>query len=145
MSDAREQADQAADRLRDGLLTTLKELDRRRQRATDLRYQVQQHRTALVLTAGGVVAVVGSLVALAQVRGRRRYHHRFQRRWEGLRRAWEHPDRVATQADEAPFLGQLMKKLVLAVGVAFGTQLIKRSAVKLVPAKTRHPSEPYVS
>ncbi len=39
MNAAREQADRAADRIRSELLATLGELDRRRRRAFDLKYQ----------------------------------------------------------------------------------------------------------
>jgi hypothetical protein len=137
MNEAREQAERAADRIRDELLVTLKELDRRRQAVTDIRYQLRQHRTAVLVTAGGLVVAVGGLVTLAVVKRRRsqRFGAQVRYRWEGLRRAWRHPERLASRAKEEPAAGRLVKKLAVVFGTAFGSRLIKQAAVKMVPVK----------
>lgn len=144
MSDAREQADQAADRMRDDLLTTLKELDRRRVRATDWSYQFQAHQRGLLIAAAAAAGVVllgvGLVVTRRQIAGRRRVRHR----WEALGRAWSHPERVATRADDAPGVQQLLRKALLAFGLALATSAAKRAAVSMVPTKPRQPGEPYL-
>jgi len=72
MNAAREQADRAADRIRSELLATLGELDRRRRRAFDVKYQAKQHFTLVMAVAGCAVAAVGIGVALAIARARSR-------------------------------------------------------------------------
>jgi len=145
MSDAREQANQAADRVRDELLTTLAELDRRRIQATDWRYQAGAHRTALTIigasVAGLVVAGVSLVVARRQIARRRR----VQRRWAALARAWKHPERVATRAHDAPGWQQLLRKTILAFGVTLAVRAAKRAATSMVPTSPKHPpGEPYL-
>jgi hypothetical protein len=145
MSDAREQADQAADRVRDELLTTLVELDRRRTQVTDWRYQLDAHRRTLTIVgacvAGLVVGGVGIAVARRQVTRRRV----VRRRWDALGRAWKHPERVATRADDAPGWQQLLRKAILAFGVALATRAGKRAATSMVPTSPkRPPGEPYL-
>jgi hypothetical protein len=144
MSDAREQANQAADRVRDDLLTTLKELDRRRLQATDWRYQVQAHQRTLLIAGAAVVGVVALGVGLAVARRQVARHRHVQRRWEALGRAWNHPERIATRADDAPGLQQLLRKALLAFGVALASRAGKRAAVSMVPTRPRQPGEPYL-
>ena len=144
MSDAREQADQAADRMREDLLTTLKELDRRRVRATDWRQQFEEHQGALLITAGAVVAAVALGVGLIVTRRRVAVRRRVRRRWEAVGRAWSHPERLATRAKDAPGVELLIRKALLAFGVALATRAAKRAAVSMVPEKSRQPGEPYL-
>jgi len=144
MSDAREQANQAADRVRDDLLTTLKELDRRRLQAADWRYQVQTHQRALIIAGSVVVGAVALGVGLMVARRQRAGRHQVQRRWKALGRAWNHPERVATKADDAPGFQQLLRKVLLAFGVALASRVGKRAAVSMVPTKPRRPGEPYL-
>lgn len=144
MSDAREQANQAADRVRDDLLTTLKELDRRRLQATDWRYQVQAHQGALLAAATVVVGVVAVGIGLAVARRQIAKHRHVQRRWEALGRAWKHPERLATRAEDAPGFQKLLRKALLAFGVALASRAGKRAAVSMVPTRPRRPGEPYL-
>jgi hypothetical protein len=144
MSDAREQANQAADRMRDDLLTTLKELDRRRLQATDWRYQVQAHQGPLIVAVSAVVGVVLLGVGLVVVRRQMARRRQVRRRWEALGRAWKHPERVATRADDAPGVQRLLRKALLAFGVALATRAGKRAAVSMVPTTPRRPGEPYL-
>ncbi|HYO56135.1 MAG TPA: hypothetical protein VEU50_25460, partial [Archangium sp.] len=93
--DDREKVEQTADRLRDELLLTLEELDRRRERAMDVRYQVRHaidKNRDVLLTAGGValvLAVVG--VGYSGWRARHREELLWKHRAQAVRRAWEHP------------------------------------------------------
>jgi len=144
MSGAREQANQAADRMRDDLLTTLKELDRRRLQATDWRYQVQAHQGALIIAASAVAGVVALGVGLVVARRKMAARHQVQRRWKALDRAWSHPERVATRADDTPGFQRLLRKALLAFAVALATRAGKRAAVSMVPAQPRRPGEPYL-
>jgi hypothetical protein len=144
MSDAREQANQAADRVRDDLLTTLKELDRRRLRATDWRFQVQAHQRTLLIAASAVAGVVVLGVGMTMARRQVAVRRRTRRRWEAMGRAWTHPERVATRADDAPGIQQLLRKALLAFGVALLSRAGKRAAVSMVPTKPRRPGEPYL-
>ena len=144
MSDAREQANQAADRVRDDLLTTLKELDRRRLQAADWRYQLQTHQRTVLIAATAVVGVVALGVGLAVARRQVTRHRQVRRRWEALGRAWNHPERLASRADDAPGLQQLLRKALLAFGVALASRVGKRAAVSMVPTTPRRPGEPYL-
>lgn len=145
MSDAREQADRAADRVRDELLTTLAELDRRRTQVTDWRYQLGAHQRTVTIVGACVAGLVIGGVGIAIARHQFARRHRVQRRWEALERAWKHPDRVATRAGDAPGWQQLLRKALLAFGVALASRAGKRAATSMVPTSAkRPPGEPYL-
>jgi len=145
MSDAREQANQAADRMRDELLTTLQELDRRRLRATDWRYQLEAHQQTLFIAAAAVVGAVALGVGLAVARHQVAKRRRVQRRWKALGRAWHHPERLATRSDDAAPLQQLLRKALVAFGVALAARAGKRAAASMVPGRPKRPAgEPYL-
>jgi len=145
MSDAREQANHAADRVRDELLTTLAELDRRRIQATDWRYQVGAHRTAFTIAGASVAGLVVVGVSIAVARRQIARRRRVQRRWAALARAWKHPERVATRADDAPGWQQILRKAILAFGVTMAAQAARRAATSMVPTSPkRPPGEPYL-
>lgn len=130
------QIEAAADRYRSELLATLEELDRRRVEATNLRAQVKAHQTGILLAAGGAALIVGGMVTAGMLR--RRYHNaRLRRaRVRGFIRAWQHPERVATQADYRPLPTELLRKFALVFGTVLATTYAKKSA-NLVAAKTR--------
>jgi hypothetical protein len=130
----RERADHEADGAREDLVATLEELDRRRAAAFDLRTQFVRHRGAVLAAAGGTVAVVGGAVALTTLRQRSAKRRRVRNRWRGLRRAWEHPERMASRAADAPPLASLARKVALAFAAALGTQLSRRAAAALLPS-----------
>src|SRR5262249_31736491 len=97
-----EDFERAADHLRDELVRTLEELERRRGRARALGYLLRKPRRPALLAGSvllGAASAVGGLVAW---RTRYRRRHAARLRWRGLRRAWLHPERVATRAREKP-------------------------------------------
>ncbi|AKJ08049.1 hypothetical protein ATI61_107486 [Archangium gephyra] len=133
----REQVEKTADRLRDELLLTLEELDRRRERAMDVKYQVrkavEKNRDVLV-QAGGVVlglAVVG--MGYSWWRARHREEILWKHRAQAVRRAWEHPDRVASRAEERPVGIELGRKLVLIFVSTLASAMARRAVQSLVP------------
>lgn len=146
----RDEAEVLADRVRDELLLTLRELDRRRHQAFDLRTQFVLHRQQLV-TAGGVLA--GGLGLLLGAFAWRAHHNRTrkvlrrkktalrQKRVEGVRRAWTHPERLARQEpEERSFFTQVLNKVALALAVGVGSRLARRTVVRLVPVSPAPPT-----
>lgn len=133
----REQVEKTADRLRDELLLTIEELERRRERALDVRYQVGQaldKNRDLLIKAGGALA--GLLVVSAGIswwRARHREELLWKHRARALRRAWEHPDRVASHAEERPVPFELGRKLVLIFATTLASAMAKRAVKSLVP------------
>ncbi|WP_426735174.1 hypothetical protein [Myxococcus faecalis] len=138
--DDRKQVEQTADRIRDELLLTLEELDRRRGRMLDVRYQVRQHSSALVAAGAVAMVLVGSGVGLAIYRARRRDEILRKKRRKALQRAWENPDQVASSSKERPIGVELGRKLVLIFATALATAVAKNSVQTLVPA--RQPPSP---
>lgn len=135
MNETRDQIERSADRIRDELLVTLKELDRRRHLATNLRYQLERHG-GLVLGIGlGSVLVLGTWMGLVFLRRRSRRRHRFERRMEGMRRAWRYPERLASRATDAPSPLQLGRKVGTTFLLALGTRLARKAAAGLVPER----------
>lgn len=137
MSD-REKVEKTADRLRDELLLTLEELDRRRERAMDVRYQlrhfVEQNRDLLLKVGGATVALLVVGAGYSMWRARHREELVWKHRAQALRRAWEHPDRVASHAEERPIGIELGRKLVLIFVTSLATALAKSATRTLVPA-----------
>ena len=131
---AETQVAKTADRLRDEFLVTLRELDRRRQRAMDVRGLIRENRRVLIAAGAGLVAVIVVVVGASVALSRSRRARLAERRLHGLRRAWENPDRLATRAEDLPRpLGILVTLLKVAV-VAAGTQLIRRTVQRALPA-----------
>jgi len=129
----REQIERTADRIREELLVTLQELDRRRTEATDVGVQLRKHSTGLTVVGLGLVAALGAAFAWTSYRARSLNRRRRERRYQALRRAWRHPERVAVRSADRALPVELGKKLGLALGLAFGTQLAKRTAELLIP------------
>ena len=128
------QVARTADRLRDGFLITLRELDRRRQRAMDVRGLMRDNRRVLLAAGAGlaavIVVIIGTSVALSHARESRL----GDRRLRALRRAWENPDRLATRAEDVPRPLGVLLGLVKVLVVAAGTQLIRRTVKRALPA-----------
>lgn len=135
MSERREQIEKTADRIREEWLVTLQELDRRKHEATDLGLQARRHAAVFALVGAGITATVGGSIAWAAFRARHRTRVRMDKRWEAVRRAWNQPERVAVRSEDRAWPVELVKKLGLALGLAFGTQLAKRTAQVLLPVK----------
>ncbi len=135
MSDALEQHEQAANRIRDGLNRTLQELDWRLHVATDLRFQLMTHRGLVAVIGGGAVALLAvglTLEALRERRARRPWVLR-RRRVEGFKRAWRHPERLASRARERPLPAALGRRVVRASFGAFVSRIARRTARRVLP------------
>ncbi|RYZ34334.1 MAG: hypothetical protein EOO71_39315 [Myxococcaceae bacterium] len=132
----REQVEQTADRIRDELLLTLEELDRRRHRATDVRYHLNQNRDLLVTVGAAALVVVGAGVGLALYRARHRDDRVRRLRRKALSRAWDHPERVATSVEDKPLGAELGRKLVMIFATTLATAVARNSMQSLVPTRT---------
>jgi cation diffusion facilitator CzcD-associated flavoprotein CzcO len=134
--DDRRQVEETADRIRDELLLTLEELDRRRERVLSVRYQAEQHKDALIGVAAVGMIVVGTGIGFAIYRARHREELLRRERRKALRRAWEHPDQVAAKRVKEPALAsELGRKLVLIFASALATRIAQNSVQTLVPAR----------
>lgn len=133
--DDRTQVEHTADRIRDELLLTLEELDRRRARALDVRYQLTSHRDLLLLAGGAVLMLTGVGVGVAIWRARHRQELLAKKRRRALERVWTHPERVAADAESRPLSVELGRKLVLIFGSALATSIAKNSMQTLVPQR----------
>ncbi len=142
MSEAREQMEKAADRIRDELMVTLKELDRRRHAATDIRTQLRGRAPILIGVGVGLVGISAGTAFLV-ARRRRRVAKQVRPRWNALVRAWEHPNRLATRAAERPFPVALGQKLAISFAVAFGTQIARRIARSMLPVTPQEAQSAY--
>ncbi|WP_338863157.1 hypothetical protein [Myxococcus stipitatus] len=133
--DDRKQVEATADRIRDELLLTLEELDRRRGRMLDVRYQVRQHSGALVAAGAVALVLVGAGVGFAVYRSRHRAEVLRRKRRKALQRAWEHPDRLASKAEQRPVGVELGRKLILIFATTLATAVAKNSVQTLVPPR----------
>lgn len=133
--DDRKQVEQTADRIRDELLLTLEELDRRRERALSVRYQAEQHRDLLIGVGAIAMVAAGLGVGYAIYRSRHQDEKLRRQRREALRRAWEHPDSVAYAAKQRPLGVELGRKLVLIFATSLATRIAQNSVRTLVPAR----------
>ncbi|PTL83136.1 hypothetical protein [Vitiosangium sp. GDMCC 1.1324] len=145
MSD-REQVEKTADRLRDELLLTLEELERRRERAMDVRYQFRHalgKNRDVILKAGGV-ALALALVGMGYSWWRERHREEllWKHRAQALRRAWVHPDRLASHAEERPVAIELGRKLVLIFVTTLASAMAKSAVQSLVPSSSETPEQP---
>ncbi|MBZ4332218.1 hypothetical protein [Corallococcus sp. AS-1-12] len=132
----REQVEQTADRIRDELLLTLEELDRRRTRATDVRYHVNQNKDLLMTVGAAALVVVGLGVGIAIYRARHHDERVRRQRRKALERAWAHPDRVATSIEDKPLGAELGRKVVMIFATSLATAVARNSIQTLVPSRT---------
>ncbi|GMU07277.1 hypothetical protein [Corallococcus caeni] len=132
----REQVEHTADRIRDELLLTLEELDRRRTRATDVRYHVNQHKDLLVTVGAAALVVVGLGVGVTIYRARHHEERVRRQRRRALERAWAHPERVATSIEDKPLGAELGRKVVMIFATALATAVARNSIQTLVPSRT---------
>ena len=134
MSD-RKQVEQTADRIRDELLLTLEELERRRERVLSVRYQAEQHRDLLIGVGAVAAVVVGMGVGYAVYRSRHHDEQLRRQRRNALKRAWEHPESVAYAAKQRPLGVELGRKLVLIFATSLATRIAQNSVRTLVPVR----------
>lgn len=135
----REQVERTADRLRDELMLTIEELDRRRELALDLKYQGRRllaRNRELLLTVGGVaLGLVGVGLGVSWWNARRHREVVWERRSKAIKRAWNNPDRVASASKERPMALELGRKLFFIFATALATALARNSVQTLVPPK----------
>lgn len=130
------QIQKTADRLRDEFLVTLRELDRRRQRAMDVRGLMRENRRVLIAAGAGLAAVVVVIIGTSVALSRSRDSRLGERRVRSLVRAWENPDRIATRARDLPRPLGLLLGLLKVAAVAAGSQLLRRAVKQALPAGT---------
>jgi hypothetical protein len=123
---------QTADRLRDGLLVTLRELDRRAHRAFDVRTLLRENRRVVIAAGAGLVAVVVVIIGARAAVSRSRDSRANARRLQGLRRAWDHPERLAPRSS-VPRVAGTMVSLLAIVGLAAGARLLRRTVQRALP------------
>ena len=128
------QIQKTADRLRDEFLVTLRELDRRRQRAMDVRGLMRENRRVLIAAGAGLAALVVVIIGTSVALSRSRESRLGERRVRSLVRAWENPDRIATRAKDLPRPLGLLVSLLKVAAVAAGTQLVRRALKRALPA-----------
>lgn len=123
---------QTADRLRDGFLVTLRELDRRAHRAMDVRTLLRDNRRVLIAAGAGLAAVVVVIIGASAAVSRSRDSRVNERRLQGLRRAWDHPERLAPRSNLPRVAGTMVSLLTMA-GLAAGAQLMRRRVQRALP------------
>ena len=128
------QIQKTADRLRDEFLVTLRELDRRRQRAMDVRGLMRENRRVLIAAGAGLAAVVVVIIGTSVALSRSRESRLGERRVQSLVRAWENPDLLATRAKDLPRPLGLLFGLLKVAAVVAGTQLLRRAMKRALPA-----------
>jgi hypothetical protein len=122
----------SADRIRDGLLLTLKELDRRKDRALDLRGQLARRRS-VVLKVGAGALITLILLAGAQIARSHRRRRRLPReRIRALYRLWRHPERLGSGPPAASLGQELGKRLIGLLATTLARQVAQRAAESLV-------------
>lgn len=137
----REQVERTADRIRGELLLTMEELDRRRDRLLDIRYQAERHRDLLIGAAITAAVLTGVGLGVVVWRARHRQEILARHRVKAVRRAWQHPDRVASSAEQRPLPVELGRKLILIFASALASRIAKNSAQMLVPQRRAEPAK----
>lgn len=135
MNAAREQAERAADRIRSELVATMQELDRRRHRAMDLRYQLEKHFSVVVGIAAGAGLLAAGALLFAVMRARR--ENLLGERVRGLIRAWHNPQRIANSGPETS-PATAAREVAMALAMTLATQFAKRGVVRLLPWNSAH-------
>lgn len=128
------QVEKTADRLRDEFLVTLRELDRRRQRAMDFRGLLRENRRVLLAAGAGLAAVIILVAGTSAALSRSRRTRLPERRMKALRRAWENPDRLAARSTHAPRALGFLLDLLKVAAVAAGSQLLRRGVQRALRA-----------
>lgn len=131
--------EQAADRLRDGLLLSLRELERRRQRYSPeaLGERARESRTLRIVAVAGAVATAGTLALLVAWQRRRnrptaRLVRRMRQRRDAVRRVWQHPE-LLTQETDPPLKNAIGKRVTLIFAGSLASALAGRTIDRLRP------------
>ncbi|MDY7232357.1 hypothetical protein [Hyalangium rubrum] len=132
---AREQVERTADRIRDELMLTLEELERRRERVLNVRYQASRHQEVIIGAAVAALVLTGVGVGVAMWRARHREQILARQRIKAVQRAWQHPARVASSAEQRPLAVEMGRKLIMIFGTALATSIARSSVQSLVPQR----------
>lgn len=124
--DAIEHAEHTADRVRQELLQTLQELDRRRETALDLRYQAWRNRQLLAGIAGSMAAMIAAKALISYGVRKRQQRKLVEERRQGLLRAWYHPERLAAVPRRKSRPVALTQKLLSLTGAAVTSLLLRQ-------------------
>jgi hypothetical protein len=130
MNHAVEQAGETADRLREELLRTLEELERRGQKAMDWRAQLRQHRGLALGIAGVLALTIGANVGVAVWANQRHVRRLPARRREALARTWQHPERLARPRPGIPT--RFARTLVVYAAARITAGLLRRVGRQLI-------------
>lgn len=124
--------EQAADRLRDGLLLSLRELERRRQRYSPeaLGERARESRALRAVAAVTAAGAAGTLLVLAFWQRRRnrpvaRIARHMRKRRDALQRVWRNPD-LLTRETEPPLGRALGKRVTLIAASSLASALAAR-------------------
>jgi hypothetical protein len=124
--------EQAADRLRDGLLLSLRELERRRQRYSPeaLGARARESQALRVVAAVTAAGAAGTLLVLAFWQRRRnrpmaRITRHMRKRRDALQRVWRNPD-LLTRETEPPLGRALGKRVTLIAASSLASALAAR-------------------
>jgi hypothetical protein len=115
-----------ADRIRDEFLVTLRELDRRAQRAMDVRGLIRDNRRVVIAAGAGLAAVVVVIIGTSVALSRSRQSRLPERRIDGLRRAWENPERIARPPRGLPRPVAVLLTLLKVAAAVAGTEVVRR-------------------
>jgi hypothetical protein len=115
-----------ADRIRDEFLVTLRELDRRAQRAMDVRGLIRDNRRVVIAAGAGLAAVVVVIIGTSVALSSSRQSRLPERRIEGMRRAWENPDRIARRPRGLPRAVAVLLTLLKVAAVVAGAEAVRR-------------------
>ncbi len=130
VSDAIDQAGQTADRLREELLRTLGELERRGQQAMDWRVQLRRHGTQFVAAAAILSLGMGVNVGLAYWSRQRHARHLTEQRRRALARTWRHPERLAQPRSRLP--SRIARAVVVYAATRVATMILGRAVRRIV-------------
>jgi hypothetical protein len=114
MSDPLHQVERTADRIRDSLLLTLEELERRRQRLNRPKEQLLAHRESIAWGGAGLAATLASWFVWRQ-RPSARVQRLRRERWRALKRAWFHPKALAPRRAKPSRSTELTERLFVAL------------------------------
>jgi len=123
-----DELEREVDRIRSNIGELVRELNRRRHEAFDLRLQLRHHAGRVVLAGATVVVLIagGIALALARLRRRRSIRVRVGRLREALRRIAAHPEHLGERGPS------VSRKVAAAGGSAIASVLGKRLAKRLV-------------
>lgn len=118
--------EQRADLLRERLVRTLDELERRRHAVTSVKAQARRHPAALVAAGAAVLLTLGGGIALGVLRARTRRERLRRERIAAIRRLWRQPERLAQP--EGGVLARIGRRILISAGTAAGLWLLRRAA-----------------